>query len=63
MEEAIRISAASPAPGQADLKSPPRFEHALELLLTHRGNPVAGNRPAAGRRSEQRGLVIACARP
>ena len=41
MEEAIRISAASPAPGQADLKSPPRFEHALELLLTHRGNPAA----------------------
>ena len=41
MQEAIRIGAASPAPGQADLKSPPRLEHALELLLTHRGNPAA----------------------
>jgi len=41
MEEAIRIGAAEPATDQIDMKSPQRFEHVLELLLTHRGNPAA----------------------
>jgi tetratricopeptide (TPR) repeat protein len=39
MEEAVRLSAAEPA--NADTGSLPRCEHALELLLTHRGNPSA----------------------
>jgi len=41
MEEAIRISAAEVAVDQDHLKLPPRFESALEQLLTHRGNPFA----------------------
>ena len=40
MEEAIRLDTAGPASVGADIKSPPRWEHALELLLKHRGNPL-----------------------
>jgi len=40
MEEAIRLDAAGPATVGADIKSPPRYEHALELLLKHCGNPL-----------------------
>ena len=41
MEEAVRLNAAEPASTEADTGSLPRCEHALELLLTHRGNPSA----------------------
>jgi hypothetical protein len=40
MEEAIRPKTDGPAASGADIKSPPRWEHALELLLKHRGNPL-----------------------
>jgi hypothetical protein len=41
MEEAVRLNAAELASTEADTESLPRCEHALELLLTHRGNPSA----------------------
>jgi hypothetical protein len=41
MEDAVRLNAAGLANSEADTQSPPRWEHALELLLTHRGNPSA----------------------
>ena len=41
MEEATRLNAAGPATAGADMKSVPRCEYALELLLTHRGDPSA----------------------
>jgi hypothetical protein len=41
MEEALRFNAVEPASAEADAEAPPRCEHALELLLTHRGNPLA----------------------
>src|SRR5689334_4415587 len=41
MEEAIRMGAAEAVANQADVASPQRFEHVLERLLTHRGNPAA----------------------
>ena len=41
MEEATRLNAAGPATSGADMKSVPRCEYALELLLTHRGDPSA----------------------
>jgi tetratricopeptide (TPR) repeat protein len=41
MEEAIRLGAAEPAADLTDRGSQQRFEHALEMLLTHRGNPSA----------------------
>jgi tetratricopeptide (TPR) repeat protein len=41
MEEAVRLNAAEPTRTGADTQSLPRCEHALELLLTHRGNPSA----------------------
>jgi tetratricopeptide (TPR) repeat protein len=41
MEEAIRMGTAEAVANQADVESPQRFEHVLELLLTHRGNPAA----------------------
>ena len=40
MKEAIRLNAAGPATAGADIKSPPRYERALEHLLKHRGNPL-----------------------
>jgi hypothetical protein len=42
MEEALRFNAVEPASAEADTEAPTRCEHALELLLTHRGNPLAG---------------------
>ena len=39
MEEAVRFNAAEPASTEEDTQSLSRCEHALELLLTHRGNP------------------------
>ena len=39
MNAAVRLHAAEPATAEADTDSLPRCEHALELLLTHRGNP------------------------
>jgi tetratricopeptide (TPR) repeat protein len=41
MEEAVRLNAVEPATAEADRESLPRCKHALELLLTHRGNPLA----------------------
>jgi tetratricopeptide (TPR) repeat protein len=41
VEEAIRLNTAGPATAGVDIKSPLRYEHALELLLKHRGNPLA----------------------
>jgi tetratricopeptide (TPR) repeat protein len=41
MEEAIRVKAAGPTTAGPDIKSRPKLEYALELLLTHRGNPSA----------------------
>ena len=41
MEEAGRLNPAAPAGADVDTESLPRCEHALELLLTHRGNPSA----------------------
>jgi tetratricopeptide (TPR) repeat protein len=41
MEEAVRLNATEPASIEADTESSARCEHALELLLTHRGNPSA----------------------
>jgi tetratricopeptide (TPR) repeat protein len=41
MEDAVRFNAARLASSEADTQSPPRWEDALELLLTHRGNPSA----------------------
>ena len=41
MEEAVRPNAAKPASVEADGASLPRCEHVLELLLTHRGKPLA----------------------
>ena len=41
MEEAVRVNAADPVSVDADTGSLTRCEHALELLLTHRGNPLA----------------------
>jgi hypothetical protein len=41
MEEAVRFYAATPGGADVDTESLPRCEHALELLLTHRGNPSA----------------------
>jgi len=41
MEEAVRLNATQPTSTEADTQSLPRCEHALELLLTHRGNPSA----------------------
>jgi hypothetical protein len=41
MEEAVRLNAAAPAGADVDTESMPRCEHALDLLLTHRGNPAA----------------------
>jgi hypothetical protein len=41
MEEALRLNAAEPASVEADTESLLRCEHALKLLLTHRGNPSA----------------------
>jgi tetratricopeptide (TPR) repeat protein len=40
MEEAIRLNTAGLTIARADIDSPPRCEHALELLLKHRGNPL-----------------------
>jgi hypothetical protein len=39
MAEAVRLNAVEPATAEAATKSLPRYEHALELLLTHRGKP------------------------
>ncbi len=39
MEEAVRFNAAEPASTEYDTQSLSRCAHALELLLTHRGNP------------------------
>ena len=41
MEEVVRFNAATPGGADVDTESLPRCEHALELLLTHRGNPSA----------------------
>jgi tetratricopeptide (TPR) repeat protein len=41
MEEAIRLHTAGPATAEADIKSLPSSEDVLELLLNHRGNPLA----------------------
>ena len=41
MEEAMRFNAAGLATAGADMKSVRRCEYALELLLTHRGDPSA----------------------
>ena len=41
MEEATRLNTAGPATAGADMKSVLRCEDALELLLTHRGDPSA----------------------
>jgi hypothetical protein len=41
MEEAVRLSPAEPARVEADESSLTRCEHVLELLLTHRGKPLA----------------------
>ena len=41
MEEAVRITVAESTGAEIDTKTLPRCEHALELLLTHRGNPSA----------------------
>ena len=41
MEQAVRPNAAEPASVEADGASLPRCEHVLELLLTHRGKPLA----------------------
>jgi hypothetical protein len=41
MEEAVRPNAAVPASVEADGASLLRCEHVLELLLTHRGKPLA----------------------
>ena len=41
MEEETRLNAAGPATAGADMISVPRCEYALELLLTHRGDPSA----------------------
>jgi hypothetical protein len=40
MEEAVRLNAGRSASDEADTNSLRRCEHALELLLTHRGNPA-----------------------
>jgi hypothetical protein len=39
MEEAVRLNAVEPATAEAGTELLPRYEHALELLVTHRGNP------------------------
>jgi hypothetical protein len=39
MDAAVRLHAAEPATAEADTDTLSRCEHALELLLTHRGNP------------------------
>src|SRR5262244_198171 len=39
MDTAVRLHAAEPAPAGAYEDSQSRYENALELLLTHRGNP------------------------
>ena len=39
MEEAVRLNAAEPASPETHKESLPQCEQALELLLTHRGNP------------------------
>jgi tetratricopeptide (TPR) repeat protein len=41
MEEAVRLNATGPLGVEADRGSLKRYEHALGLLLTHRGNPAA----------------------
>ena len=41
MEEAVRFNATKPASIDRETQSLSRCEHALELLLTHRGNPSA----------------------
>jgi len=41
MEEAVRFNATQPLGVEADRGSLQRCERALELLLTHRGNPAA----------------------
>ena len=40
MEEAIRLNTDGLATAGANIKSPPRCEYVLELLLKHRGNPL-----------------------
>jgi tetratricopeptide (TPR) repeat protein len=41
MDEAVRLNAAEPARAETDKESLPQCEHALKLVLTHRGNPSA----------------------
>ena len=41
MEETVRLNAPAPPGADVDTELLPRCEHALELLLTHRGNPTA----------------------
>ena len=63
MEEATRLNTAGPATAGADMKSVLRCEDALELLLTHRGDPSAeiervltdDPEPRAGRREVRSG--------
>ena len=63
MEEATRLNTAGPATAGADMKSVLRCEYALELLLTHRGDPSAeiervltdDPEPRAGRREVRSG--------
>src|SRR5262245_43410291 len=41
MEEPVRTTAVEPTGAEIDTRSRPRCEHALALLLAHRGNPSA----------------------